>query len=167
MKQKWMTEEMLEHMKNKQKIKDRRSLEYGMIGKEIKLQCRIAKKTWLNRKCEEIDRNPHEIYKKIDEIRGKRKYCSASCCIKGKDITIVMDKDKILERWSEYIEELFGENHGGIPEIHKDTARPPILPFEVQATLKKIRYNQASGCDGLTAEMIKVIDDFDIKKSQN
>ena len=137
MKQKWMTEEMLELMKNKQKIKVRKSLEYRMIAKEIKLQCRIAKETWVNRKCEEMERNPHEIYKKIDELRGKRKYCSVSGCIKRKDNSIIMDKDKILERWSEYIEELFDDNRGGIPEIHKNIEGPPILPFEVPTALKK------------------------------
>ena len=69
-----------------------------MIGNEIRRQCRIAKETWLNRKCEEVERNPHEIYKKIDEIHGKRKYCTASGSIKGKDNRIIMDEDKILER---------------------------------------------------------------------
>ena len=71
LKQKWMTEEILELMKNKQKMNDRNSLEYRMIGNEIKRQCKIAKETWYNRKCEEIERNPHEIYKKIGEICGK------------------------------------------------------------------------------------------------
>ena len=84
MKQKWMTEEMLQLMKNKQKMKNRKSLEYRTIENEIKRQCRIAKETWYNRKCKEIEKNPYEIYKKIDEIRGKRKYCSASGCMKGK-----------------------------------------------------------------------------------
>ena len=83
---------------DKQKIKDRKSLEYRVIGNKIKRQCRIAKETWLNRKCEEMERNPHEIYKNIDEMRGKRKYCSASGCIKRIDNSTMVDKDKILER---------------------------------------------------------------------
>ena len=145
MKQKWMTEEILELKKNKRKMKDRKSLEYRMIGNEIKCQCRIARETWCNRKCEEIERNPHEIYKKIDEIRGKRKYCSASGCINGNDISIIMDKDKILERRSKHIKELFDDNRGGIPEIHKTIEGPPILPFKVRAALKKMRNNKAPG----------------------
>ena len=57
MKQKWMTEEILELVRHKQKMKDRKSLEYRMIGNEVKRQCKIAKETWYNRKCEEIERN--------------------------------------------------------------------------------------------------------------
>ena len=114
-----MTEEILELVKNKQKMKGRKSLENRMIGNELKCQCKIAKETWYNRKCEEMERNPHEIYKKIDDLRGKRKYCSASGRIKGKDNSIIMDKHKTLERWSEYIEELLDDNRRGVPEIHK------------------------------------------------
>ena len=135
-----------------------------MIGNEVKRQCKMAKETWYNRKCEEIERDPREIYKKIDGIRGKRKYCSASGCIKGKDNSIIMDKDKVLERWSQYIEELFDDTRGGVPEIYKNIEGPSILPFEVRAALKKMKNNKAPGPDGITTEMLKALDDFGIEK---
>ena len=135
-----------------------------MIGNEVKRQCKMAKETWYNRKCEEIERDPRDIYKKIDGVRGKRKYCSASGCIKGKDNSIIMDKDKILERWSEYIEELFDDTRGGVPEIYKNIEGPSILPFEVRAASEKMKNNKAPGPDGITTEMIKALDDFGIEK---
>ena len=164
MKQKLMTKEILELRRNKQRMKDRKSLEYRMIGKEIKRQCKIAKETWYSKKCEEIERNPHEIYKKIDDIRGKRRYCSASACTKGNDNSIIFDRDKILERRSEYIEELFDDNRGGVPEIHKNIEGLSILSFEVRAALKKMRNSRAPGPDGIMTEMIKAVDDFGIEK---
>ena len=51
-------------MRNKKKMRDRKSEEFKTIKKEIKYQCRIAKETWISMKCDEIDRSPYEIYKK-------------------------------------------------------------------------------------------------------
>ena len=86
---------------------------------------------------------------------------------KGKDSSIIMNKDKILEIWSEYIEESFDNSREGVPEIHKGIKRPSILPFEVRVALKKMRNNKAPGPDEITTEMIKSVDDFGIEKSQN
>ena len=54
--------------------------------------------------------------RKLDSWRVKvLKACC--CCIKGKDSNFMMDTAKILERWSEHIEELVDDNRGSIPEI--------------------------------------------------
>ena len=75
-----------------------------------------------------------------------------------------MDNGKILERWSQYIEELFDENRGCVPEIYKNIEGPSILPFEARAALRKMRNNEAPGPDGIKTGMIKSLDDLDIEK---
>ena len=50
-----------------------------------------------------------------------------------------MEKDEILERWSEYIEELFDDERGQKPVIRKNIEGPRILKAEVTPQLLHIR----------------------------
>jgi len=50
-KNKWMTQEILSVMSDRQKIKNRDSQEYRDGDKLIKKKCRMAKETWLGRGC--------------------------------------------------------------------------------------------------------------------
>ena len=86
---------------------------------------------WFNKKCKETERckksNPTLMHKKINEIIGKRA-CSASGCIKAKNGDfIIMDKTTILERWTEYIGDLFKDNSGEKPIITRNINGPKIL----------------------------------------
>ena len=91
----WMTQTILNLMKERQKIKARNSQEYKDLDKEIKRRSLEAKETWLDRQCEEI------AYKKKKELTGNRT-CSSSGCIKSKEGTIIVEKQQVLERWAEY-----------------------------------------------------------------
>ena len=109
--QKWMTEDILSMMGNRQKIRDRQGQEYRMLDNKIKKKCREAKEKWLNDQCSEIEgqfgSDHHGVYKRIDDISGKKAGCSSSGCIKSKDGSMLVEKDPILSRWTEYIGELF------------------------------------------------------------
>ena len=76
--------------------------------------------------------NKHKTYaqenKRLDRCK---KTCSSSGCIRSKDGTLITEKDDILERWTEYIEELFRDNRGGKPEIRKNIDGPKILQSEI------------------------------------
>ncbi len=102
----WMTQDILNLMKERQKIKARNNQEYKDLDKEIKKRCLEAKETWLNRQCEEIEKEPTSAYKKIKELTGNRT-CSSSGCIKSKEVPIIVEKQQGLERRTEYIGELF------------------------------------------------------------
>ncbi|GFR98652.1 hypothetical protein ElyMa_001024600 [Elysia marginata] len=86
---------------------------YGTLHKQIRKKCDKAKEKWLNEKCKNMDlcgkTKPHMMYKNTEEIIG-RKTCSSTGCLKAKNGNIIMEKDKILERWAEYIHELFDDN---------------------------------------------------------
>ena len=43
----------------------------------------------------------------------------SSKCIKAKDGSILLKKDEILERWTEYIKELFKHNSNTVRKITK------------------------------------------------
>ena len=46
----------------------------------------------------------------IKEVTGKKCGNGTTTCVEAKDGTIIMEKDKILDRWSEYIGELYDDD---------------------------------------------------------
>ena len=52
--QKWMTEEILLMMEDRQKLRDRQGSGYRELDKLIKKKCREAKENWLNDQCAEL-----------------------------------------------------------------------------------------------------------------
>eukprot|EP00794_Sanderia_malayensis_P016535 gene16535-18213_t len=100
---KWMTDEILELIKKRQKI-SKGSVEYKEADRKIKSKYREAKEAWINEKCEDIERykntEPSHMHKQIKELAGK-KACSSSGCLRAKDGTVILEKDKILEESKE------------------------------------------------------------------
>ena len=166
-KNKRMTEEILRMMRNRQAIPQRNSDEYKQLHREIRKKCREAKEEWLKNECAEIEKGKETdtkaMHKRIQDLTGA-KTCSSSGCIRSKDGTIITEKDDILERWTEYIEELFRDNRGGKPEIRKNIDGPKILQSEIRAAVSRMKGNKARGPDGIVIEMIKALDDFGIEK---
>ena len=93
---KWITQEILDLMRKRQKFKSN-CLKYKEIDKEINVKCVAAKE-----KCLEIENlqfcDCNQMHKKIQHLTGK-KMCSSSGCIKAKDGTILMEKEEIVDRW--------------------------------------------------------------------
>ena len=71
-------------------------------------------------------------------------------------------KDKISERWSEYIEDLFDDERGQKPVIRKNVEGPRILKAEVTAAIAYMKRNKAAGPDGIVVEMIEALEGFRI-----
>jgi len=159
-----MTEEILNAMDERRKNKNN-TAEYERLNKEIRNKCNEAKENWLNEKCEEMEKvhqqNSQDMHKKIKEICHTRG-SPTSGCIKSKDGDIIMDKDKILERWTEYIGDLYNDMRN---EERTDTTNnegPPILEEEVISALKKMKNGKAAGPDNITKEMIDALEEFGI-----
>ena len=81
---KWMTEEIVLMMKDRQKIGNRQSKKYRDLDKQIRQNGNDAKESWLNEQCAEIetqfDKNIN-VYQGINEISGKKSGCSNPGCI--------------------------------------------------------------------------------------
>ena len=96
------------------------------------------KEKWINEQCQEIEQNQHldnkYMHSKIKELSGK-KSCTSTNCIKSKDGTVLMDKEDVLNRWSECIGELFKDNRGERPAIKKNTDGPPTTSTEPEKSL--------------------------------
>ncbi|XP_071947472.1 uncharacterized protein [Antedon mediterranea] len=166
-KNKWVSEEILSMMRDRQKISSRSSKEYKDLDREIKQKCREAKEKWLNTQCEEIEsgleNNNHKIYQRLNEITGRKSGCSNSGCIKAKDGTMLVEKTDILKRWTEYIGELFFDVRQAMPSFPDSEERPKILKAEVRTAIKRLRKNKAAGPDGVVIEMIEALEEYGVE----
>ena len=109
-KQKWMTAPILHKMNQRRLDKGDDDL-YNLLHKEIKQACIETKEARLNEQCQLIDQldaahKTNLMHCQIKEVTGKTRGNGTTTCIEAKDGTIIMEKDKILDRWSEYIGEL-------------------------------------------------------------
>ena len=167
-KSKWMTQEILDMMDTRRKIVLRDSQEYKEINRRITTKCTKAKVSWLKTKCEEIEKlksiNTRIMHREINEISGRKSTCSSSGCVKSKSGDILLTKEEQLERWSEYIQDLFEDERPILPEIHKNMDGPKIMPEEVRAAICSMKRRKACGPDGITAEMLQATENFSAEK---
>ncbi len=75
-----------------------------------------------------------------------------------------MKRGEVLERWTEYIGELFHDNRGQKPTISKTLDGPQILKEEVKLALSKMKKNKAAGPDDIVVEMLTSLEEFGIEK---
>ena len=85
-KQKWMNDEILILMENRRELK-RNSEEYETVHRMIRAKCKEAKELWPNENRREVEdfhrKDLRSMYKKINDITGRRKACSSTGCIKS------------------------------------------------------------------------------------
>ena len=75
-----------------------------------------------------------------------------------------MDKEKILERWSEYIQELFDNERKDIKVMKNNFAGPTIMKDEVRAAIQNMKGGKATGPDNIALEQIEALEEFGISK---
>ncbi|GFN78083.1 LINE-1 retrotransposable element orf2 protein [Plakobranchus ocellatus] len=128
----------------------------------------MSKENWINEKCKEIEQQrkhaPQTMYRNIEEITGNRTFLSTGC-IKAMNGDIIIDKEKILERWAEYIRELFKDDRKDHNIMKNNVAGSPIMKEEVETAIKKMKHGKATGSDNISVELIEALEDFGIEKS--
>ncbi|GFO32339.1 endonuclease-reverse transcriptase [Plakobranchus ocellatus] len=165
-KQKWMTEEILNLMEERRCAKGNKE-KYEQIHKKVQEKCNMSRENWINEKCKEIEQQrkhaPQTLYRNIEEITGKRTFLSTGC-IKAMNGDIIIDKEKIVERWAEYIRELFNDVRKDHNIMKNNFAGPPMMKQEVETAIKKMKHGKATGPDNISVELIEALEDFGIGK---
>ena len=101
---------------------------------------------------------------RIKELTNKNKHANNNC-IKAKDGSVIMEKDKILQRWTEYIFDLYEDKkRGTLPIIKRNGYAQDIAESEVKTAMKKMKPGKAVGNDQIVYEMIEAVATFGISK---
>ena len=95
---------------------------------------------------------------KIRELTRKRR-ATRSTIIKDKT-----ERDEVIKRWEEYVKELYGDTRGKKPEFGNVIPGPPILRCEVEKALRRMKWRNAEGNDGVVVEMVEAAGNFAIVK---
>ena len=69
-----------------------------------------------------------------------------------------------MERWAEYINDLFNDDRIEKPTILKNMDGPKILKSEVESSLHKLKRNKAAGPDEVVTVMMIALEDYGIDK---
>ena len=74
------------------------------------------------------------------------------------------EREDVLQRWKEYVEELYNDERGDKPNYEVVEPGPPILKEEVEKAVKRMKRRKAVGSDGIVVEMVEVAGEFGIMK---
>ncbi|CAG9772519.1 unnamed protein product [Ceutorhynchus assimilis] len=115
-KEDWMTDEILKLMNERRKYKAKNNTCYKKLQSKIRIKIREAKETYFSERYNEIEelRNRYDnfnLHKKVKELAGFEKKKNSNILL-DKEGNIIMETEKKLRRWEEYIEELFHAETG-------------------------------------------------------
>ena len=99
------------------------------------------------------------MHSQIKEVTGKKRGNGTTTCVEAKDGTIIIEKDKIFDRWSEYIGKLYDDDRGEMPVITTGSISP-ITYQEVEYALKGMSMSKSPGTDDIITEMIVAAGDM-------
>ena len=136
-------------------------LQHAQLNAEFQRIARRDKKPFLNEQCKEIERknrleNIRDLFKKIGDIKGTF-HANMGTINQDRNSKDLTEAEETQKRWHEYTEELYKkglsdlDNHDGVV-THLE---PDILECQVKQVLGSITMNNASGSDGIPANLLK------------
>ena len=164
----WISSRTLEIVEKRNRNRNRQSYEYKELNKQVKKSARTDKNCWIQERCKLIQNNfgsgkSREAYKLVKQIKGNS--ASQIRAVKDKNGKTLTDDKDIMDRWAEYIKELYTDtNQYGdriLADLQARTVKEmqetddSILKREVEKAIKKLKNEKSCGVDGIPAELIK------------
>ena len=155
-KQQWMTEEILEIMEQRKEQNDKDIARYKLLNREIRQECKQAKEDHYNNLCEEIvelDKHHNQImYSNVKSMEHKTKL---KLGVQNKDGELLTEPELILNRWFEFIGDLFEDERTNTLNPRKEKAT--IMDKEIRDIIEKIPKNKATGCYQIPIKLIQCL----------
>jgi len=101
------------------------------------------------------------FYKKVKEMIPKKHTNTQS--IKDKYGNLLHDSQDILEKWAQYVEELYDDNRNSSDNDMITQERCIISELEVNTVIQKLTRNKATGSDNIPAEFLQSLGDKGIQ----
>lgn len=159
MKQSWMNSDILRKMEERRKCKGNKDEElYKKLKKEIRKMCRQAKDKYYDDKCKEIELldkvHSQLLYQKINDLRPKGNRNNQT--IKNKQGKSLLEREEVLERWAEYVEDLYKDENREDKDmgdlVHEVYT---ISSDEIESVIKDLPKGKTCGEDSIAAELLQ------------
>src|SRR2546425_1948378 len=154
-----MNSEILQKMEERRVCKNMKAEEqHKRLKNEIRKLCREAKDKYYEDKCKKIEMLDKAysqlLYQKIKELRPKVNRMLQT--IKSTQGKALLEKDEVMERWAEYVEQLYKDESRGeadmgdlLNEVYT------ISSEEIEAVIKDLPKGKACGSDNISAELLQ------------
>lgn len=178
----WVTDEVIRKIAERRKWKSVSSedgrKQYRKLNNEIRRITERARNQWWETACRDIEdlskKGQHDkMYAKIRQAIGDQKKSDTTASIKDENGRILVDEEKIKQRWASYIEELYeAKKKPSNEEIHmeeeqeveNDSKGPEIIRAEIQEAIKYMKLRKSPGIDGIPAELVKALTNEGVKE---
>ena len=164
----WVTPEILDLCDQGRDLKKKRgepegAKDYREIKRKIRTEMKMAKETWIQGQCQEVEaclrkNNSKKAYQLVKDLTTEKQ--GKSTTIQDKSGKCLTEENEILNRWTEYCSDLYNyDTHGDpivldCPQI-SDEEHHPILREEVEAAVKALKMGKSAGVDNIPAELVK------------
>ena len=166
----WITTDILKLCDKRRELKEKKSKnpdvrkEYSKLNKQVKKEMTKAKESWIIDQCVEIEdslkmNNSKKAYDTVKSLTKPKQ--SKVNSIKDKDGEIIIEKNKVLERWTEYCSELYNYKLSGNVEVldtdesNNDDQEDIILQSEIEEAIKSMKKGKSPGLDNIPGELIQ------------
>lgn len=123
-----------------------------------------AKEKWITEQCEEIEKdlkinNSKKAFETVKNLTKPK--TSKVNSIKDKNGEVLIEKSKILERWTEYCSELYNHKLNGdvkvldTEETTNDDSEDLILRSEIEEAVKMLKKGKSPGVDNIPGELLQ------------
>jgi len=77
--------------------------------------------------------------------------------IEDKDGNLLSEPKEILERWAQYVEELYNDNRDSANNDLGNLETCSISETEIKSIIEKLTRNKATGSDNIPAEFLQIL----------
>src|SRR6267154_2178653 len=154
-----MKSEILQKMEERRNCKNRKEEEqYKKLKHEIQKLCREAKENYYEEKCKEIERmdkrHSHLLCQKIKELRPKGNRMLQA--IKSKQGKVLSEKDEVMKKWAEYVEELYKDENRGQEDVSDVVNEDYVISSdEIETVIKDLPKGKTCGDDNISAALLQ------------
>ena len=163
----WVTLEILNLCDQRRDLKKQRGEPEGAkdhreIKRKIRTEMKMAKETWIQGQCQEVEAclrkiNSKKAYQLVKDLTTEKQ--GNSTTIQDKSQKCLAVEHEILNRWTEYCSDLYNYDTDGDPTVlvcpHiPDEEHHPILREEVEAAVEALKMGKSAGVDSIPAELV-------------
>ena len=164
----WITPEILDLCDQRRDLKKKSgepdgAKDYRQIKRKIRTEMKMAKETWIQDQCQEVEgclrkNNSKKAYQLVKDLTTEKQ--GKSSTIQDKSGKCLTEENGILKRWTEYCSDLYNYETDGVPIVLDcpqipDKEHHPILREEVEAAVKALKMGKSAGVDSIPAELVQ------------